>query len=169
MRKILTRLTTTLACTALLGLSAAAIADDHDQSNNGPGAIKAPKKTPEFPTCYYVGAVFESADDVVSCSVAKTEDTAAGILRVRTADCCILGDLWQSEILADQPRWQTDVGVGDGSSAYSGDAYVGPFVAGVVEVSYFDGTDIFPAGMTIEICYSRENEDGSNELAISCD
>ena len=158
-----------MVCTTLLGMSAAAIADDHDQSNNGPGAIKAPNKTPEFPTCYYIGASFSSADDVVSCSVAKTEDTAAGILRVRTRDCCIPGDEWQSDIIADQPRWKTDIGIGDGNtSTFTGDAYVGPFVAGVVEVSYFQGVDVFGAGMTIEICYSRENEDGSNELDISC-
>lgn len=155
---------------ALMSVSIATIADDHDQSNNGPGALKSPNKTPDFPTCYTIGGTFFSADDVISCAVAKTEDTAAGILRVRTVDCCIPGDEWQADIAADKPRWKTDVGISDGNTTtFNGDAYVAPFNAGVVEISYSEGTDIFAAGMTIEICYSRERDDGADELSISCE
>jgi hypothetical protein len=154
-----------------LALSAGTLADGHDQSNNGPGAFKAPNRDAEFPTCYYTGEVrFITPDDVYLCHIAKTEDTAAGILRVRTQDCCIPGDHWQADIVADRPRWKTDIGIGDGNiDTFTGDAFVGPFNAGTVEFSFVEGVDVFSAGMFVEICYSRERDDGFEELDIYCD
>jgi hypothetical protein len=160
-------ITSAMATVLAFGITTA-FADDHGQSNNNPGALKAPNKTPEFPSCWLQSATFYSAEEVLSFHVAKTEDTAAGILRVRTQDCCIAGDEWQAEIVADQPRFNTDAAVGDGSTAtFTGDAYVAPFIAGNVNISYDSGVDIFPAGMTIEFCYSREREDGLDELSIT--
>jgi hypothetical protein len=132
--------------------------------------MKAPNKDAEFPTCYYSGEVrFYDPNDIYSCTISKTEDTAAGILRVRTQDCCVEGDEWQADIMSDKPRWKTDIGIGDGSTtSFSGDAFVGPFNAGVVEISYFQGVDIFSAGMYVEFCYSRERPDELDELNIEC-
>lgn len=151
----------------LMGTSAMAI-DDNGQSNNNPGALKAPDKTPDFPSCWTQSLTFYSAGDVFTFHVEKTEDTAAGILRVQTLDCCLVGDLWKSELLAEKPRFKTDTATGDGNTAtFSGDAYVAPFNAGTVTVSYDGGTDVFPAGMTVEFCYSRERADGMDEISIT--
>jgi len=138
------------------------------QSNNNPGALKAPKKTPDFPSCWYQVLTFYGPDDVFTFRVEKTENTAAGILRVQTKDCCIPGDQWTGEIVAEQPRFKTDVDTSDGNIyTFNGDANVAPFIAGTVMVSYAEGVDNWPAGMTVEFCYSRERADGLDELNIT--
>jgi hypothetical protein len=155
-------------CVAFFGFSIQASADvGGGQSNNAPGALKSPVHDPAFPSCWTYNATFLSAGDVLTFDIEKTEDTAAGIIRVQTRDCCIVGDEWQADIMSRKPRFKSDVATGDGNtSTFTGDAYVAPFNAGTVDITYSAGVDAFAAGMTVEICYSREREDGNDELII---
>lgn len=158
---------TILVCSIFFGFSVQAFADENSQSNNSPGALKAPHKTPDFPVCWIDYLSFYGPADVFSYYVERTNGTAAGILRVRTLDVGIPGDLWQAEIDADIPKHKFDVNVGDGNtSTFSGDTFVAPFKKGMVFITYAEGVDVWTAGMYVEICYSRERKDEQDELIV---
>jgi hypothetical protein len=147
---------------AMLGFNAQA-----DQSNNNPAAIKNPNKDPQYPFCIFEGLTFNSAADVFSFNIEKTEDTAAGILRIRTLDCCIEGDKWTATLNGMRPNNKQSIATSDGNTIYfNGDAFLAPSNKAELQVSYNKGVDTFPAGMTVEICYSRNGAYGGDPLVV---
>ena len=139
----------------------APMAFSQGQSNNAPGAVKNSKGTPEFPFCRNFPLEFNSASDTRTFAVKKNNNVAAGILRVRTRDCCIVGDEWQSEIIARKPNNKSDFAISDGNiTTLNGAAILAPFIQGNITISYHQGVDFFPAGMEVEICYSRSADSG---------
>lgn len=129
------------------------------QRNNAPGALINPKWDPEYPYCSFSSLVFYSADDVFTFEIEKNQDTAAGILKVEVMDCCVPGDKWA--IMIDGQGNKDDTGVGNGSIyEFTGETAVAPFVRGTVAISYAQGVDMFPAGMNVQFCYSREGKNG---------
>ena len=78
-----------------------------------------------------------------------------GDLIVDTLDCCIEGDQWGVRIIDTARNCIIDEACGNGSiEEFSGEAVAPDFTAGVVEVFYCQGVDVFPAGMTVRFRYT---------------
>lgn len=152
---------------ALFGAKAMAAPPEQSQSNNNPAAIKNPSKDPEYPFCMYESLTFNNATDIFSFDIARTEDTAAGTLRIRTEDCCIAGDRWTASLNGIQPANKESANTSDGNTSYfNGDAFLSPSKKAELKISYDKGVDTFPAGMTVEICYSRKGAHGGDPITV---
>ena len=129
-----------------------------------------PIEKANMPTEYQIGRVqgvgplqveeqfqlaFSQANQVF---VFQVTTDGTGDLLVDTLDCCIPGDQWGVRIIDTARNCIIDEACGNGSiEEFSGEAVAPNFTAGVVEVFYCQGVDIFPAGMTVRFRYTGDS------------
>ena len=98
---------------------------------------------------------FGQANEVL---VFEVTTAGTGDLIVDTLDCCIEGDQWGVRIIDQVRNCIIDEACGNGSiEEFSGEAVAPNFTAGVVEVFYCQGVDVFPAGMTVRFRYTGDS------------
>lgn len=126
--------------------------------------------TTEGVTEYTTGElIFWGPSDTHAFLVEKVQ--GAGRLTVDSMDCCISGDQWRVDIVPIRPAAAKKgaTGIGTGSIfSFSGAAMSRPVVAACVLVSYHEGVDVWPAGMSLRFQYDKQPGMKVTPVGTSC-